>query len=189
MERANYVLKANEGVTVPKNESLSLAILKIGVWIITCIIIILSIISHDNMFSKISWVGIIILIILAIRVSFIGGYKRIPSPFEIQFYNDYIIIYREKRYRSRNVITKEFDKFFYKDIKKCEYMTITERINIQGIEEGIRYKYNKAGILIDKPIFHKICDHLCYFYTNESPEIDFISEIENHSPIKVTIVE
>lgn len=189
MEKANYVLKAKEGVTVPKNESLILGKIKISVWIITSIIIIVSIISHDNMFSKISWLGIILLVILAVRVSFIGGYKRIPAPFEIQFYDDHMVIYRDKRYRSRNVIMKEYNKYFYKDIKICEYRMVTKQIRIKGIAEVTNYQYKKDGNLPDKPYFHKTCENLCYFYTTESPEINFISEIENHSPIKVKIVD
>lgn len=189
MEKPNYVLKANEGVTVPLNDNPTLGILKIATWIIVVTIILGSIIFRDNLFGKFSWVVRILLIVLAIRVSFLGGHKRIQSPFEIQFYNDYLIIYREKRYRSKNTTTKERDKFFYKDIKKCQYRKVTKQINILGIEEGIRYKYNKDGTLPSEPIFHKTVEHLCYFYTTEAPEVDFVAEIEKHSPIKVIIAD
>ena len=149
MEMPNYVLKANEGVLVPKDEN--------------------------------SFLG-----------SFVGGLfassKMVPSPFEIQFFDDYLIIYREKKYYSKNVIRKEYDKFFYKDIAKCQFRTETKQINIYGIIEGIRYNYNKDGSLPEKPNYHKVTDGgISWFYTSESPHIDFVSEIEKNSPIKVII--
>lgn len=48
----------------------------------------------------------------------------------------------------------------------------------------------KDGSLPEKPTYHRTTDGgICYFYTTEEPEIDFVSEIEKHSPIKVQIVE
>lgn len=187
MEKPNYVLKANEGVTVPKNENPLLGKLKIAVWIIVGVVILGSIIFRDNLFAELSWPARILLIALVVRVSFLGGYKKIPSPFEIQFYDDYFIVYREKYYLSKNVPIKEYRKFFYKDINKCQYRTVTKQINIQGIEEAIRYKYNKDGSLPTEPTYHKTSENLCYFYTTEEPNIDFVAEFEKHSPIKVVI--
>ncbi len=186
--KPNYVLKADEGVLVSKNENSTLGIIKITVWIIVGVIILGSLVFHDNLFSELSWTTRILLIALAIGVIFKGGSKRVSSPIEIQFYDDHLVVYREKIQYKRNLILKKYDKFFYKDIRKCQYRTITKQINIYGIEEGIRYKYNKDGSLPTKPIYHKTTEGLCYFYTTEAPEIDFVSEIERHAPVKVEIV-
>lgn len=188
MEEPNYVLKANEGVLVPKNENLSK--LKVAVWIIVGVILIVSIVFQDNLFSELSWSARIMLVVLAVGLSFAGGNKRVPSPFEIQFYDDYLIVYREKKYYNKNLIRKEYDKFFYKDITKCQYRTQTKQINIYGIIEGIRYKYRKDGSLPENPSYHRTTNGgICWFYTTESPEIDFVAEIERHSPIKVSVEE
>lgn len=54
--------------------------------------------------------------------------------------------------------------------------------------EGIWYDYNKDGTLPAKPTYHRTIDGgICYFYTTEAPEVDFVSEIEKHSPIKVIV--
>lgn len=51
MEKPNYVLKANEGVLVSKNENSLLGKLKPAVWIIVGVIVVGSIIFQDNLFS------------------------------------------------------------------------------------------------------------------------------------------
>lgn len=190
MEQPNYVLKANEGILVPKNENLLLGKLKIVAWVIVGVIILGSLIFQTNLFRELSWTIKGLLVALVIGLSFVGGNKRIPSPFEIQFYDDYLIVYREKRYYDRKVTRKEYNKFFYKDIQKIEYRTGTKRIHMKGVIEGIWYDYNKDGSLPENPTYHRTTDGgICYFYTTEEPDIDFISEIEKHSPIKVQIVE
>ncbi|WP_428909700.1 hypothetical protein [Niallia sp. Krafla_26] len=190
MEKPNYVLKANEGITVPKNDNPLLGKLKITVWIIIGVIILGSLLFQENLFIELSWTARVLLIVMAIGLTFSGGgYKKIPSSFEIQFYDDYLIVYREKRYINKKVSRREIDKFFYKDIKKCQFRTVTKQITIAGLEEAIRYKYNKDGSLPSKPTYHKTTEGLCYFYTTEVPEVDFVSEIERHSPIKVAIVD
>lgn len=189
MEKPNYVLKANEAVLVPKNDNPWLGRLKKAVWIIVGIIILGSIIFQDNIFSELNWSAQVMLIVLAIGLTFTGGSHRVPSPFEIWFYDDYLIVYREKHYYSRKVSRKEYDKFFYKDIQKIQFRKTTQRINIYGVVEGIWYNYNKDGTLPEKPTYHKTTDSICFFYTSAEPDVDFVAEIEKHSPIKVIVDE
>lgn len=187
-EKPNYVLKANEGILVPKNPSL--VPLKKAVWIIVALIIIGSLIFQDNLFTELSWSAQILLIALAIGVTIAGGNVRVPSPFEIWFFDDYLIVYREKRYYDSKVTRKEYNKYYYKDISKVEYRKLTNRIQFEGIIESVWYNYNKDGTLPEKPTYHRTTDGgICYFYTTASPEVDFVAEIEKHSPLKVQIVQ
>ena len=143
MEQPNYVFKANEGVLVPKNNNPAFGYIKKAVWIIVGIIVIGSLIFQDNLFGKITWDTRILLIVLAFASLFLGGgSKRVPSPFEIWFYDEYLVIYREKLYFDRKVSRKMYDKFYYKDIHRCEYIKVNKRINIYGIVEGNWYNYN-----------------------------------------------
>ena len=184
----NYVLKANEGVLMPKNDNPALGFIKKAVWIVVGIIVIGSLIFQDNLFGKITWSTRILLIALAIGSLFLGGGSvRVPSPFEIWFYDDYLVIYREKFYMDRKTSRKMYDKFNYKEIHKCQYRTVCNKINFYGIVEGIWYDYKKDGSLSESPTYHKTTDSISTFYTTELPKIDFVSEIENHSPIKVII--
>lgn len=188
MNSPNYVLKINEGELVPKKENSSDNPFKLVVLIIIGIIILGTIIFGENLFKEMSWTSRILLISLFIGICFKGeGSHRVPSPMEIQFYEDCLIVYREKRYINKRLYRKEYDKFFYKDIKKCEYRTRTKKVNIFGIVEGIWYDYNKDGSLPDKPSYHKTTDSSSYFYTIYAQEVDFVAEFEKHSPIKVVV--
>ena len=44
----------------------------------------------------------------------LNGNSRVPSPIEIQFYDDYPVIYSEKRYYDKKVSRKEYNKFHYR---------------------------------------------------------------------------
>lgn len=183
----NYILKANEAVLVPKKNRENIARLKPIVWIVVLIVVIASFIFGDNLFNELSWTVRILLIALAIGTLFISTDERVPSPFEIWFYDDYLVIYREKHYYSKSVIRKEYDKFYYKDIKHCQYRSLTHRFNFYGVVEGIWYNYSKDGSLPQEPTYHKTTDSIRYFYTTYAQNIDFVKEIEMHSPIKVNV--
>ena len=65
---------------------------------------------------------------------------------EIRFYDDYLILYREKKHYGSGIQRKMYDKFYYKDIHKSQYRTETKRINIYGKVEGKWYDYNQHTI-------------------------------------------
>lgn len=187
MEHPDYVLRAEEAVLVPKKDTEILVKLKPAVWIVIGIIIILSFIFGDNIYKELSWTARGLLVALAMGIFFVNSDERVPSPFEIWFYGDYLVIYREKHYYSRKVTRKEYDKFYYKDIKQCQFRTVTQRINFYGIVEGIWYNYRKDGTLPLEPTYHKTTDSIRYFYTMYAKNIDFVREIEAHSPVRVEI--
>ena len=187
-ENLNYVLKFNE--TVRKTVKDTNYKIKIVVIIIIGIIILGSIIFQDNLFSELSWTARIILISLALGVMFTGKTEKIKSPIEIRFYNDYLVVYREKRYYSDKVFHKEINKFFYSDISSIDYHLRTKRVNFHGKIDATFFKYNQDGSVPKEPYYHRITDGgICYFYTDLEQEVDVIKEIEEHSPLKVEIEE
>ena len=187
MNDALYVLSFNEAVYVPKNKNNKQHYIKIAVWVIVGIIIIASFIFKDNMFKQLSWTARVLLISLCIGTFFIGGTEKVPSAIEIQFYNDYLIVYRNKHYYSKRVTRREYDKFNYNDIKQIQIRTVTKRINIYGIVEGTWYNYKKDGTLPIEPTYHKTTDSICYFYIDFAENIDFASIFESYCPNKVII--
>lgn len=187
MQEPNYILKANEAVIVPKANTGGIAKIRTAIWIIVAIIIIGSFVLGNNIFSELSWTVRALLISLVIGTFFINTSERVPSPFEMWFYDDCLVLYREKHFYSKKITRKEYDKFFYKDIRECQYQARTKRINISGVVEGIWYNYRKDGSLPSEPSYHKTTDSIRYFYTTFAREIDFVKEIESHSPIKVNI--
>lgn len=181
----NYVLKLNDTDLKKVNDKNNK--IKTAVLIIVAILIVGSFIFQDNLFAELSWTARLLLISLAIGVMFKGKYEEIPSPMELRFYNDYLVVYWEKKYYSKKVIRKIYDKFYYKDIHNIQFRKNINRVNIYGIVEGTWYNYNNDGSLPQNPTYHKTVDAICYFYTKLNPDIDIVKEIESHSPVKVTI--
>lgn len=189
-EQPNYILKANEDVSMPKNDTKSktLSWVKKTTLIIVAILIIGSFIFGDNLFSELSFSAKSLLIALIMGLFFTKTTEHVPSPFEIWFFDEYFVVYRLKRYYSKKVSRKEFNKFFYNDIEKCTYNNVTKRFDIIGKVDAYWYDYNKDGSVPTEPTYHRIVDGgICYFYTGMSQEIDFVKEVEEHSPIKIQI--
>jgi len=188
-ERPNYVLKFNEGNMVPKHESVAKDIVKTLFYVWAVILILGSIASGSFLFWEMSLMAkcsffAVIGFLLKTR-----GYERKKSPCELWFYNDYLILFRPRVYYSKRNIRQEYYKYFYRDIKKCEYRTKVKKINLYGVYEGILYKYRKDGTLSAKPFYHRRVDSICRFYTVFEPDIDFVKKIETHSPIKIEFSE
>lgn len=186
-EQPKYVLKFNE--TVRKTVKDINYRIKMAVIIIIAGIKLGSIIFQKNLFKELNPTARITLICLVMRVMFTGKTENINSPIEIRFFDDYLIIYREKRFYSEKVSRKEFNKFLYNDITNCEFDSNRKRFNFIGKIDATWYDYNKYGGLPQNPTYHRIVDGgICYFYTVLEPELDIIKEIEIHSPIKVKFI-
>ena len=189
METPTYILKTDESAWAPKQNSKQVVIARKAVRIILVVLLIGSLVFQDNLFAEMSLMPKVLLISLFLGTCFVKTRERVAKPFEIRFYDDHLVLYRENRYYNPKLSRMEFDKFMYKDIEKIVYRTITHRINIYGIVEGKWYNYNKDGSLPEKPSYHKTTDSFSYFYTNEAPEVDFVALFEKYTPIKVTIVD
>ena len=182
-----YVLKANESAWAPTQNAKQVVFVKNAVRVILVILLLGSFVFDDNLFGELSLTAKALLIALFLGTCFAQDKQKVAKPFEIRFYEDYLVLYREKRYYSPKLSRREFDKFLYKDIEEIVYRTDTHRINIYGIVEGKWYNYNKDGSLPEKPSYHKTTDSLAYFYTNEAPEVNFVEVFEKYTPVKVKI--
>lgn len=189
MDNPNYVLKFNEGVLMPVEGKPAWSWLSKVTAVLAGIIVIGSIIFRENLFMELNWSArILLLVLIAQTFLFRQKTSRQPSPIEIRFYEDYLVVYREKRYYDRKISRKEYNKFYYKDISKCQYRTGIKSITIYGAIEGIWYEYNKDGTLPEEPTYHRTTQEgMCYFYTTFANDIDIVSEIESHSTIKVML--
>ncbi len=209
MENPTYILKANEGVFAVKNTKTKRQKLKRAAQIIAGIFIIVILLLAGQIWA------VLLFFTGGITTDVVIHYKRgtpyilkilrgirapgkpllgdspitSPSPFELRFYSDHLIIYREKLYCNRKLSRKKYDKLLYKDIRQCEYRMISGKIIFFGIVESIWYDYNENGSLPQRPTYHKTTDGNSYFYTTEEPGIDFVAEIEDHSPIQVVMLD
>lgn len=184
----NYVLKTNEAVLVSKN-SKAISVFKTAVWVIVAVIVLGSLVFQKNLFAEITWSTRILLIVIALGVLFIGGKKEnIESPMELQFFDDYLVIYRPKRFYSKKVTRMEINKMMYSDIKRCVYKAKSKRVHIYGHVLAKWYNFDAQGIPAQTPTYDRfVKDTLCYFSTRCAQDVDFVSIIENNSPIRVDV--
>ena len=174
---------------MPTNNNKVFSIIKIATWVIVGAVIIGSLIFQDNLLGEMSWSTRIILILLAIGTLFLGNKKEyFPSPMELQFYDEYLIFYLPKRYYSKRVTRKQINKMMYTDIEKCVYKSKSKRVHIYGGGESIWYNYDKNGnVPLQPDEIRKVSHGLVYFNTTFAVEIDFVKEIEEHSPLRVIV--
>lgn len=189
MDNPNYVIKTHEAVLVLVNQNSGLRFLKIGVWIVVAIVVIGSFIFRINLFSELSWTARILLIVVAIGVTFLNGKKEYtPSPMELQFYDSYLVLYLPKRYYSPRVTRMEINRMNYSEITKCVIKERSMRIYIYGNGTSTWYNYKTDGSLPQNPTqIRNYTSGMIYFNTQFSAEIDFKTEIEAHSPLKVIV--
>lgn len=189
MEKPNYVLKTNEAVLVPKTQKKGLIILKTGVWLIVAVIVTGSFLFQDNLFSELSWTARILLIILAFGVSFLGRKREYaPSPMELQFFEDYLVLFLPKRYYSKRVTRMEINQMKYSEITKCVFKTRSQRIHLYGNGTSTWYNFKPDGTIPQTPTQVKnYTAGLIYFNTQLATDVDFKTEIESHSPIQVIV--
>ena len=80
----------------------------------------------------------------------------------------------------------------YSDITKVKYLPNTSNKRFQIYDNGysLLYDVKKDGSLSKQPSRDKMFQEgMIYFSTNLNQNIDFVKEIEEHSPIKVEIEE
>lgn len=189
MDKPNYILKFNDSMMVPKNETLIKDIAKVLLLIFGIVLLLAIIIFGFGVWKElpgITWIGVFGAFGVLWQQ---GGYVKRPAPCELWFYDDYLVHHYEKLYYNKKCIRKEYSKFYYKDIKRCLYRTIVNKIVIYGMVEVTYYKYDKNGNIKEKPCHHQKLDGMGYFYTIFEPNIDFVKEIESHCPIKVEYEE
>lgn len=188
MGEPKKILRTYEKVDIPVSSSGVHTFIRTATWIIVGVIIIGSLIFQSNLLSEISWISRMILIALAIGISFWGP-KTNPTPSEIEvwFYDDCFVVYRNKRYYSPKVTHREFNKFYYNDVNGMDYDCRTHRFNIHGKIDATFFKYDKGGNIPNVPYYHKITDGgICYFYIiNNDAEI-IISTMEQYTGKKVS---
>lgn len=189
MDNSNYAIKTYEAVLMPTEDNKGKRWLKNCVWVIIGIIFIGSFVLDINVFEELSWPVRIFLIILAIGFGFYGGKKEyMPSPMELHFYDDYLVLYLPKRYYSRKVTRKQINTMKYSEISKCVLKNKSNRIQIYGNGNSVWYNYKIDGSIPSKPTEERrFTEGMIYFNIQFASDIDFKEEIESHSPLKVIV--
>lgn len=184
-EQPKYVLKTTEDIPVYKDKKLPQK--KKAILVILAILIIGSFLLGDNLFGELSFMPKILLIGLVFGTLFSGKKENAQFPLELHFYDDRIEIHRLEVHYSNGTIKRELHVFKYDDTPVCVYDKRNRYVTIKGMAHGEWYLYSKDGSLSNKPERVSDTQGICYFYASETSNVDIVKEIEEHSPIKVTI--
>ena len=179
-----YVRKTNDAQIVPKSGMKKWILLRRAVGIVLLIIILASLIFRENLYDALSLPVRLLLLALVISVICINTDERVPTPVELWFFDDFLVLYHEKHYHDAKHVRMEFDKILYKDIKKCQYRAAAQRINFYGIAEGIWYEYDGDKVS-DEPVYHKTTDSIRYLYTMFMGGLNIVGDIEHCTLVKV----
>lgn len=184
----NYVLSTNEAVLMPARDNSPAHKIKATVWVVVAIILIASFVFRENIFSELNGAAKCMLVALAICTCFIGPQKvDMPSPIELQFYDSYMVLYRPKRYYSPKVTRREINTMKYSDITKCLYKAESQRIHFYGTVDAKWFNFDKTGAMSKTPTYDRVVHDTLLYISTRCSDVDFVSEIEAHSPIRVTV--
>lgn len=184
-----YTYRFKELINYPKSEKWELRCrIRNAYFIILLIIFIFSFVFKDNLLFEMNWIYRILLLSIGIGLCNTGGHKKVSSDVELQFYNDYMIVYRQKIAYNPKKIRREYEKCYYSDIKNIEYRTNTNRLNIDAKYEGTYFNY-KHEVLEEKPSYHKTVNSLIWFYPEARYQKDIIEMLEKYTGITVNVKE
>ena len=149
MDKPNYVIHTQEAVLMPKNPNSPLYKIRAAVWIAVAILFVGSFVFPLGQGLETR----LLLIFIAIGACFLGPKKiNVPSPFEIRFYDTFMVIYRPKRYYDRKTTRREF----YNHVFGCHQMRVSGeytktpylRDRICGLVQLQKRRKRKRGPLI-----------------------------------------
>lgn len=184
MDQPHYVLKSMENMREPKDQRVTTA-KNISLTIIA-VALLGSLIFKIDVFGLPSSSGRMMLVVLFVIIVFHQTMHFVPYPIELRFYDDRIIIIRDHIYYSKKLTRKEVYVFQYADMERCNFNKSANRMEFRGLSYIEWYPYDRAGGPSQIPSTTKTCKNFFYFYTHADPNVDFVREIEEHSPIKIT---
>ncbi len=191
MQNPKYVLQIDEGVLMPKKIKDKSDYIRYAVGGIVILLILGSIVLGENLFKELGVLPQIFLVGLVFRFLILGESKiDTPSPIEILFFEDYLIVYRPKRYYSRRVTRREYNLMKYKEITRIKYRSDVRRFHIYGTIEGKFYNFGKDGMLETNPSYNRLVkDTMEYFSTRCTNDDDehIMKTLETYIPLKIDI--
>lgn len=185
MEHPLYTLRFTDGIMKPKKESAARTVSIVLLCVMGGIFLLFVLAFGFEIIKEFSLPTLALLVYsIGVLVSQ-SGREMAQTPCELQFYGDYLIQFCPRRYYNRKKIRQEYYKFYYRDITRCVYRADKKHICFTGKVDAVFYSYSKNGALSGTPKRHAAANFSSSFYTGFAPEINFVQEIETHSPLHV----
>ena len=189
MDAPKYVLETNEAVLIPQKLSKAEETISKVVGVILGAILGASLLFRENLLREFHWTTLCLLVCLVVAILLSREKKEmVASPVELRFYDEYMVLYRPKRYYTKKVTRREVNTMKYSDITKCLYKKDVHRIHFYSTVDAKWYNFDYDGTVGDVPDYDRVVeDTLLYIDTACADAESIIKEIEAHSPIKVEI--
>lgn len=142
-----------------------------------------SLMANLSTSAKFMYYGL--LISLAGKIFFHGDRSdRIPSALRIEFYEDYIVLYREKRAYSTWDVRRECAVITYDDNFKIQYSEKNYKVTVHGTTTLTQQWYRKDGTLKERVRKIGPTQLFWYFYTYLDDR-DILGLLEKYTPATV----
>lgn len=186
MNEPKYILRTYESEKIPEQDTLR-TVFRILVWAVIGILILGSIIFQESMLGNLSVTTRILLIMVAIGMLFWKKkYRTVATPIELVFFDDCMILFGNKRYYSKKLSRKEYNKFFYNGLKEIYLDCRTRKLVFIGKLDATWFDYIN-GVVSSVPTYHRLLDEgISWFYIHGNDENEIISCIEQYTcfPVK-----
>lgn len=187
MEEPKYVIRSNETMLYGEYRTPFDKVVRQGIYAIVGIMILFKLIFGFDLYGELSSLPRMMLG-LSIVYTLLYGKKNMDhvSPLEIQIYQEYLVIYEEKRFYRKALTRKNICKMYYKDITSIEFDAPMNRMYFFGSMDITWYDYNKDNTLPDVPTQHKyVEDTLWHFRLYEQDGESIISSLKEYASINV----
>lgn len=186
----NYVLRTNEAILNPHSQPKGEKNFRWAVLTAIALLMLYSFITGNNLFSALPWFGWVGLGLVVIRAIFRPKPSNNSSRMEIRFFDDGIVLYQTRRNPAKQITRKQLTAFMYDNIAQVTHKKENKLIQILGAGTSVWYDSDSQGNLPETPTKKQsFSKALVQFSTTLAPELDFVQEIEDHSPLKVVIEE
>ena len=112
------------------------------------VLIVFSFIFGENLFAELG-ISTLMLLIAVVITSFYKSKKEVYYDVELRFFDDFVVLYRNKIPYTPKVARREY--LTYRNISKARYDYKIRRLDIYGTLEGLLYNYKKNGLLPAEP--------------------------------------
>lgn len=186
MERINYTIKGQAPSTKTKSSGLTMnAFTVIGLGGLALFLLSFALGKGNALSGNRFTLFLLAITFFNLGVSAAG--KKIREPFEIQFYPEYLIVFRERHHFDGANPRSQFEKFYYKTMKQCIWDRGQKKLIFLGQAEVTGTEYDEEGNLKAESTFAQFPEYSCVIRTEYAANVDFKTEIEKNAPLRVTV--
>lgn len=186
MDIINYTLKGQEPSTKTKGSGLSLNTFMVIGLVAFALFILSFVLGKGNVLSG----NRLMLFLLGTTFLNLGigtAGKKIREPFEIQFYPEYLTVFRERHHFDGMNPRMQFEKFYYKNMRACIWDRAQKKLVFIGPVEITATEYDKDGNLQSDSHYQQLPEYTCVIRTDYSLKTDYKMEIERNAPLRVEV--